>query len=81
MSCRDGGDGEIVRGFSMPYFGKHLFNIDPPTSPYAIMRRAKPLPRREQWNRLAHQGELDPDPRVREQPQPYADITTLSKYR
>ena len=24
---------------------------DPPTSPYAIMRRATPLPRREQWTR------------------------------
>ena len=30
--------------------------------PNAIMRRAKPLPRREQWTRQAHRGELDPNP-------------------
>ena len=39
------------------------------------MRRAKPLPRREQWNRQAYHGELDPNPRVREQPQPVADAS------
>jgi hypothetical protein len=53
--------------------GNRVFNIDPPTSPNAIMRRAKPLPRREQWIGQAHQGELDTNPRVREQPQPKAD--------
>ena len=45
-----------------------VFNIDPPTLPNAIMRRAKPLPRREQWNRLEQNTtELDPSPRIREQ--------------
>ncbi len=43
-------------------------HIDPPTSSNAIMQRAEPLLRREQWIRQAHHGELDSDPRVREQP-------------
>ena len=47
----------------MSHRGKRVFDIDPPTSPYAIMRRAAPLPRREQWTRQAHHGELDSDPR------------------
>ncbi len=58
----------------MLHRGKRVFNIDPPTSPNAIMRRARPLPRREQWTRQVHHGELDTNPRVREQPQPSADI-------
>ncbi len=53
----------------MPHRGKRVFNIDLPTSPNAIMRRAKPLPRREQWTRQTHLGELGNQPRVREQPQ------------
>ena len=54
--------------------GNRVFNIDPPTSPNAIMRRAELLPRREQWIRQAHQGELDLTPRVREQPRLSSDI-------
>jgi hypothetical protein len=46
--CRDGGVGEIDRGFAMPHRGKRVFNIDPPVSSNAIMQRAQPLPRREQ---------------------------------
>jgi hypothetical protein len=63
--------------------GKRVFNIDPPTSPNAIMRRAKPLPRREQWTRQVHQyqGELDPNPRVREQPRLIADLLSRSDLR
>ncbi len=38
---------------------KRAFNIAPPTSPNAIMRRAETLPRRKQWTRQAHHGELD----------------------
>ncbi len=39
--CRDDGGGEIVRFFaSAP--GRPRFNIDPPASSYAIMRRAMP---------------------------------------
>lgn len=51
MFRRDGGMGEVVRCFSMLHRGKRAFNIDPPTSPGAIMRRAQTLPRREQWTR------------------------------
>jgi len=56
--------------------GNRVFNIDPPTSPNAIMRRAEPLPRREQWIRQAHQyqGELDIQPRVREHPRLEAEV-------
>lgn len=36
--------------------GKRGFNIDPPTSPNAMVRRAEPPPRREQWSRQEHQG-------------------------
>ena len=38
--CRDGGGGEIVRFFASVRKGDRAFNIDPPTSSYAIMRRA-----------------------------------------
>ena len=48
--------------------GNRVFNIDPPTSPNAIMRRAETLPRREQWIRQVRHGELDSIPRIREQP-------------
>jgi hypothetical protein len=51
MFRRDGGIGEVVRCFSMLHRGKRAFNIDPPTSPGAIMRWAQTLPRREQWTR------------------------------
>ena len=64
----------------MPQQGKRVFNIDPPASPNAIMRRAKPLPRREQWTRQAHHGELDPNPRLREQPRLRTDIITPVEY-
>jgi len=60
----------------MPQHGKRVFNIDPPASPNAIMRRAKPQPRREQWTRQAHHGELDPNPRIREQPQLLCNISS-----
>jgi transposase len=48
---RDGSDGEIVRFFASAREGDREFNIDPPASSYAIMRRARPLPRREPWAR------------------------------
>ncbi len=51
--------GEIDRVFARLHRSKRVFNIDPPTSPNAIMRRAETLPRREQWTRQAHHGELD----------------------
>ena len=47
LTPRRHASGEIVRDFAMPHRGKRVFNIGLPTSPGAIMRRAKPLPRRE----------------------------------
>src|SRR5580700_465578 len=38
--CRDGGGGEIVRCLASARKGDRAFNIDPPASSYAIMRRA-----------------------------------------
>ncbi len=46
--CRDGGVGEIDRGFAMPHRGKRVFNIVGSASSNAIMQRAQPLLRREQ---------------------------------
>jgi hypothetical protein len=40
--CRDVGGGEIVPGFAMLSGAKRASHIDPPASPYAIMRRACP---------------------------------------
>ena len=48
----------------MPQQGKRVFNIDPPASPNAIMRRAKPLPRREQWTRQVPTESLTPIPEL-----------------
>ena len=53
--------------------GNRVFDIDLPTSLNAIMGRAEPVPRSEQRVRQAHQGELDPNPRVREQPRLRSD--------
>ncbi len=39
---------EIDAGFAMANPAKRASHIDPPTSSNAIMRRAQPLPRREQ---------------------------------
>jgi len=40
--CRDGGGGEIVRCLASARKGDRAFNIDPPASSYATMRRACP---------------------------------------
>ena len=40
--CRDGGGGEIARCLACARKGDRAFDIDPPTSSYAIMRRARP---------------------------------------
>ena len=40
--CRDDGDGEFVRFFASARKVDRDFNIEPPASPYAIMRRAYP---------------------------------------
>ncbi len=43
--CRDGGGGEIARCLACARKGDRAFNIDPPTSSNAIMRRARPYRR------------------------------------
>ena len=48
----------------MPQQGKRVFNIDPPTFPNDIMRRVKPLPRREQWTRQVPTESLTPIPEL-----------------
>ena len=40
--CRDDGDGEFARFFACVRKADRDFNIEPPASPYAIMRRAYP---------------------------------------
>ena len=40
--CRDDGDGEFVRFFASVRKADRDCNIEPPASPYAIMRRAYP---------------------------------------
>jgi hypothetical protein len=40
--CWDGGGGEIARCLTCARKGDRAFDIDPPTSSYAIMRRARP---------------------------------------
>ena len=40
--CRDDGDGEFVRFFASARKADRDCNIEPPASPYAIMRRAHP---------------------------------------
>ena len=40
--CRDDGDGEFVRFFASARKADRDCNIEPPASPYAIMRRAYP---------------------------------------
>jgi hypothetical protein len=40
--CRDDGDGEFVRFFASVRKADRDCNIEPPASPYAIMRRVRP---------------------------------------
>ena len=40
--CRDDGDGKFVRFFASAREDDRDFNIEPPASPYAIMRRVHP---------------------------------------
>ena len=59
----DDGEGEIDRRFAVPLQGERVFNIDPPSSPNAIMRRAAPLPRRKQWTRREQRRRARPQSR------------------
>jgi hypothetical protein len=60
LPCRDDGGSGIVRFFASAQKGGRAVNIDPPTSSYAIMRRARPY-RGEENSRPGKddRGELD----------------------
>jgi hypothetical protein len=80
--CRDAGVGAIAPGFAMLERAKRASHIDPPASPYAIMRRARPYrgenpgPARMFTESLTPGPELEnPRPGIREQPGSYADLT------
>ena len=57
--CRDDGGGEIVRFFARLDLGHCVYNIDPPASPYAIMRRACPYRGENRGPGMDDRGELD----------------------
>ncbi len=66
---RDGGVGEIDRGFARPHRGKRDSHIDPPTSSDAIMQRAQaPTAERTVNPAGASRESLTSNPRVREHP-------------
>ena len=66
--CRDAGVGEIAPGFAVLERAKRASHIDPLTSSYAIMRRARPYREENHGPGKDAQGELDRMPGIREQP-------------
>ena len=58
-ALRDDGGGEIVRFFAWLDLGHCVYNIDPPASPYAIMRRACPYRGENCGPGMDDRGELD----------------------
>src|SRR5437660_3421154 len=65
--CRDGGGGEIARCLACARKGDRAFNIDPPASSYAIMRRARPTAERTVGPARIVEESLTPRPGIREQ--------------
>ena len=61
--CRDGGGGEIAQFFACAQKSDRAFNIDPPMSSYAIMRRAKPYREENSGPGKDDRGELDAETR------------------
>ena len=57
--CRDDGDGKFVRFFASAREDDRDFNIEPPASPYAIMRRACPYRGENTGPGRDDRGELD----------------------
>ena len=57
--ARDSGGGEIARCLASARKGDRAFNIDPPTSSYAIMRRACPYCGENSGPGKERCGELD----------------------
>src|SRR3954452_9354595 len=72
--CRDAGVGDIAPGFAVLERAKRASHIDPLTSSYAIMRRARPYRGENHGPGKDVQGELDLTPGIREQPGHQADI-------
>ncbi|MGY4434960.1 hypothetical protein ACVWWO_007437 [Bradyrhizobium sp. F1.13.1] len=66
--CRDAGVGEIAPGFAVLERAKRASHIDPLTSSYAIMRRARPYRGENHGPGKDVQGELDLTPGIRERP-------------
>src|SRR5262249_1776259 len=73
--CRDDGGGEIVRCLASTRKGDRAFNIDPPASSYAIMRRARPYRGENSGPGKDHEESLTPRPGIREQHRPEPVIT------
>jgi hypothetical protein len=57
--CRDDGAGKIARCLACARKGDRAFNIDPPTSSYAIMRRVHPYRGENSGPGKDRRGELD----------------------
>ena len=76
VPSRDEGDGEFGQIFlRASERTTAVATSEPPASPYAIMRRSSPLPRREQWARHGRSLEsLTPRPGIREQYLPSRDF-------
>ena len=72
--CRDAGVGAIALGLAILERAKRASHIDPPASPYAIMRRASPYRGENPGPGKDGLGELDPTHGIRERPRSVADI-------
>ena len=79
--CRDAGVGAIALGLAMLERAKRASHIDPPASPYAIMRRASPYRGENPGPGKDGLGELDPTPGIRERPRPEAGISRVEILR
>jgi hypothetical protein len=77
--CRDAGVGEIAPGFAMLERAKRASHIDPLTSSYAIMRRARPYRGENHGPGKDVQGELDLTPGIREQPGSCVDDARIAR--
>ena len=79
--CRDVGGGEIARFLACARKGDRAFNIDPPTSSYAIMRGLAPTAERTVGPARIVEESLTPRPGIREQNRPKADIQRFCSSR
>src|SRR6185437_2366960 len=79
--CRDGGGGEIVRFFASVRKGDRACNIDPPTSSYAIMRRACPYRGENSGPGKDDVESLTPRPGIREHNREYSAHAVMEPIR